>query len=545
MEALKLYYNTILSKVYFVATIVFFYILIYSYSIYNQAIGIDEIIKDHYLGSGNISLAGRWGEVVWTKLWDVLDYNPFVERFLSSFFYVVAAILADYIFFLISKVKKLWIHIFCVLSFISYPLINEIYVFGWTFFILAGSLCLCEIAIIIAYSNLSFILRLIFCSLLLTIPISSYESAIFFFISLACMCILLERIVLSDYHNTTNKKWNFVTLLVLSVLTSLVLRLFISWIINIIFRLDFVAGGATSIKWFTDSPLVVLAKIIGGNGLKYGLSALVYQPITVFLILSVIYFFIIFRHSLNKKDIILFVLAIIAYLSVFSQSFLQGTYMPYRTAQTTTIFVCFVVFLISIKAETQSNSYIKYMVFLFLSILCWSQSIHLNKLLVLNVQRYNNESFVMKEMGMRIKRDFDNKPVLFVKRYSMGQWILERVSVNPSTWNGKLYNEIVNFAVPDTFKKYLNNKYVESSIECVTDEYSALEDLFAYYGYDIKVIGPNAKPHTPEYLNPDYSLLNIAASVAKEKNIQPFEIIDNGDYLIVSLGSNQSFSPDN
>ena len=79
-------------------------------------------------------------------------------------------------------------------------------------------------------------------------------------------------------------------------------------------------------------------------------------------------------------------------------------------------------------------------------------------------------------------------------------------------------------------------KYVDSNVNCATEEYPQIQEIFNYLGYDIDVIQPRSKPHTQEYCKDDLRKLNEAIAIVKEKKIRPYQIYDQGNYIIVILG---------
>ena len=83
-------------------------------------------------------------------------------------------------------------------------------------------------------------------------------------------------------------------------------------------------------------------------------------------------------------------------------------------------------------------------------------------------------------------------------------------------------------------------KYVDTNINCATEQYAALKNYFAYCGFDVEITGPIEKPHTPEYRHKDLTLIKEATDWAKTNKMRPYQIKDVGDYIIVSLGNNQS-----
>lgn len=155
--------------------------------------------------------------------------------------------------------------------------------------------------------------------------------------------------------------------------------------------------------------------MIGFNIVNYGLSALVYFPIFVFFLMSLI-FFLQFLFSMEKRGIkVLFGVAI--FLSLFSQSILQGVELSYRHAQSLILFVSFVTFQISIMFDSAK---IRKIVYLFFFVLCWHEAVYINRINGLNDLRSHNEFALIHKIGSRLVSEFERKPVVFVGSYQMG-----------------------------------------------------------------------------------------------------------------------------
>ena len=126
---------------------------------------------------------------------------------------------------------------------------------------------------------------------------------------------------------------------------------------------------------------------------------------------------------------------------------------------------------------------------------------------------------------------YEKKPVVFVgEDPELPYWIRRQVTVNESSWNGRLFRSIM-IALDGSCD--LNMKYVGTNVNPVMPEYLQLQDLFSYCGYDITVV--------PDYFSGDNTvklgdMRKEAAAIAVRRGLGPYQIIDNGKYLIVNLG---------
>lgn len=537
----KSFSRDILEKKSFYIPLIIIAIMGYGFSLFNRTIGWDDFLRDHYFG--DIALAGRWGEAAWIRLLGLQSFDPFVDRFVALLFLIVASVLFCLLLYSITKSKNVLSYSIAASLFISYPLINEIWEYCGANLFVAGGLALTTTTILLLRNNERKIKWILISSVLLVLPISSYESSIFYYLALICMVILMDNLFNGKYHCFKDA---IITIgyFIIPVFIAFIIRLIISVILRGVYDLPSVGGGATDINWLTDAPSDVLFKIAGGNFLKYVLSALVYFPITEFLIAVVFFFLVTVSISIRKKQWSFFLLGFLLLLSLFSQAFLQGTALPYRTAQTLTLFIAFIGYMVVERVFIIDRKFIRIACYVFMFGICWYQAVYLNRLLGLNNLRSENEAFIVRSIGERLERDFDKKPVVFISPYSSGTRITKSVSIGDDSWNERLYNRIVKSMVPEGYTQYLSDRFVETNVNCATEEYSQIQEIFAYYGYDIDVVGPVEKPHTPNYTHKDTRLLKDAQTVAENCNMRPYEIYDNGDYLIVALSNKRYFNYD-
>lgn len=539
MSEFKRFFCSVICNRAYYLLVLLFCIVAYSFSLYNRTISWDDLMREHYLVSGNVMLSGRWGMVVWARLLAMVDLIAFVDRFVSLCFYIINVLLLSYLIYVIDKkIRILPLALFSSI-FLTFPLINEIFEYGVANFALTGGMCLSTLAAIVIMSNVERQKKVLYASLLLILPISSYESPVFYYIALSFILLFLGY-----YKNENNtSKICFgrlvgqMMLFITPLFFAFLIRVLVSLAIRSLYNLDYIAGGDAAIHWFENNNILELLRfVIGMTFIKYILAALIYFPIRVFL--GALLIFVIIISTFNRKQPLFVLLGVAVIISIFAQSVIQGGYMPYRTAQTIPLFVAFVAFMVCEKA-TNWKLWKRNVAIVCLFGLCWHQAVYLNNLLSLNNLRSDNEMTILRDMGRRMVSDYDKKPVVFVSSYSLGPWINERVKINRDTWNGKLYADVVEkFVSQDMIRHYhLIDKIVETNVSCTTEQYAALKNYFAYCGFDIDVVGPIEKPHTSEYLHKDLRLLREATKMAKAEGMRPYQIKDAGDYLIVTLSN--------
>jgi hypothetical protein len=199
----------------------------------------------------------------------------------------------------------------------------------------------------------------------------------------------------------------------------------------------------------------------------------------------------------------------------------------YRSVQTFNVFVGFVAFLLLQLISQSGVKYGRNIVVACLLFLAFRQAIYLHQIAALNNQRSDNEIAVVHQLGIRLKSEFEDKPVVFVGSYALGDNIQRQVSVNDSLWGYGLYDKLF-----EIFHESYPDKYVGSNVNSVLDwnewafgNQDMMKELFSYCGYDIEVM--------ESYSSESYQEI---CEKAVQMNMRPFEIEDMGEYILVCLG---------
>lgn len=533
------FYKSILSKKRFWLPLLFFALVGYSFSIYNRTVSVDDL----FLDSHDITyfLSGRWGIVAWFKISGLIHFSQFIDRFLSLVFYVIASALLCYILYSIDWKSKVLSFTITASSFITYPLINEIWEYNGGNFIVTGNLCLVTLSAIVIRSGLSSVRKTLCASALLILPMSSIESAIFYYITLVCVIIFYEQWVCKNYTLTIKIWAKQILTYMIPLLVAFVVRFAVSFCINSILNLEYHGGGATGTTWIREGFGYALKNMIGFIIFDYGIMGLVYLPITVFLISFVLFAACILSKKEKRMTCVLLGWAV--FVSLFVQSIIQGYDQPYRSSQVFTLFVAFSFYLTIVSV---SSTIWRRCFYIVLFGICWYQAVYLNRLLGLNNLRSDNELAVIRQIGYRLVSEFEKKTVVFVSPYKVGDWVSEQVSVDESTWNGRLFYKVYDSFMMQFDQPFMNYqrsctqlerpfKYVGTNINSMTWQWHNLHALFSYCGYDIEGI-PDNLWNDPLRYDEYKKMQKEATRIAKEKNIGSYQIYDHGDYLIVNLG---------
>lgn len=535
MNNIRVFYSEVLNRKLFYVPLLLFAVIAYSYSIYNRTISWDDMMRDHYVGSGNIMLSGRWGMVLWCKLFGLTELQPFADRFISLLFLLLSGVLTCYLLFSIDCSKTIIHYTVFASLFVTYPLINEIWEYGVANISTTGGICLSTLSVIILRRNISCRQRIFIASLLLILPVSSYESAAFYYISLVLALFFYDYSCGSIIFTNFKKLFYILLLYFVPLFNAVVLRFIISFVINSIYNLSYTSGGNTSITWLFTSFHEVITNYITYSLIDYGIKSLVYFPITEFVILLAIFIVLLLYKLFKQKAYMAFLLGIAFVLSLFSQSLLQGMTLPYRNAIALNLFVGFSAYYMLKEVESVSGLF-KYSTLFVLICFCVHQSFYMNKLLCLNNQRSENELEIVRNIGQQLYSNFDKKPVVFVSPYAIGPWVRNEVYFDETTWNGHLFSNLRNKLIVENDISGKYNKFVETDVNCCTEQYASLKNIFSYLGYEINIVGPTERPSTPEYGHKEMTLLRKATKESKQLGMRPYQMVDRGDYIIVKMG---------
>ena len=530
--ALHDFYSHIAKKKRYWIPVLFFAIIAYAFSITNRTLGIDDMATEVYWGSGRAMIAAtRWGMALWVHLFSTPVFTPFLKKFLAVCLLICGASAMACIAHFLLKRRNVWTYTIFASVLVTYPLIHEIYEYDGANMVVCGNFLLAAIAILYQITHQGRPWKGILVSALpLTVIISSYESGIFVYISAVCLYLFCKYAVRRD--DGTNWRWlregiRFAIPLVLA----LALRIVIGFALIKLYGLEYAPNGDTSIRWLSGSMRRTLRFLIKDLIVSYGINALVYFPLCIFLIAAALFMIGALVRSARQRRVLPLILGGLVLASLFLQAIIQGSAMPYRTAQTLYLFVAFAAAAgIELGLGTKTRGIRLISLILGLS-LCLHQGVYLHRMLALNNQRSDNEIAIVHQLGYRLKSEFEDKPVVFAGIYDMGNWISPQVEVDTSTPGGKLYQKIweaLNSGQTFESGRFIQNT-VTSGLNWAANTYlphqTMLGKCFSYCGYDIQVWDIYVHSDMKEY-----------EQIAREEGMRPFEIRDMGDYILVCLG---------
>lgn len=503
----------------------FITVLSYLFDITNRTIGIDDLARSTYSWAGKAMIKGtRWAMNIWDFLFTSSVFSPFIDKFLAAIFLILNGLIFSRILFNYIRHNhyKLTLCILFSCLYISFPLINEIWNYNGANYITEGNSFLAAFTVFLLHQEEKIVnKKTLLCSFLLTMIAASYEASAFMYITLVLSVLLLDYLLLN------RRKWIQSGMrYALPLLAAILLRYAIGFSILKLLNLNYEPNGMTGILWnFKNSLWPQVKSLIITTFDHYFLRALIYLPITIFVISLITSFICIFIVSLKKKNFVILLIYFLLCVSLFAQAILQGTNMPYRTAQTIHLFTPLALTMSLLFITYYGRRSLTVFFIACVGLICYRQGFFMNQTLSLNNQRSENEAFMAQSLGFRLKTDYPEKPIYFIGLLDLGDNINQRVRPDENTPGGYLYRKLsYHFDL-----NYLDTRLYESNVNSVMSWNSLGSQMmvpyFAYYGYDINVL---------ENISTDL-YRQIVHYVLKEE-MKPFEIRDMGSYILVYLG---------
>lgn len=532
---IKDFYNNVVSRKAYWMPVLFFTLLAYGFSLSRNTLSGDDMSQDVYLGiDGMMVKSLRWGMALWSYLFGLTGYSPYIYKFFGVVFFLFAAFFMCCIFYTISSREKtiVWAYTFFSAVFITFPLINEIWEYNGANAYVSGNLMIVMLAILLQIcSKGKYWVSVIISGLLLTIVASSYETALFVYISVVLSLLFFKYCVL----RVQDKKrcWffegiRFIPPLVISV----ILKLVIGYSLLALQHLSYEPKGAISINWgeFSIGRMVYLFITTVD---KYFLLVN-YFPICLFLISIILFIVILVKYSLTNKSLLPIALGFLLMISLFSISILRFSVMENRTAQTLNYFVAFVVFLTVYNVLSINKKIIKTIALGIVFLITTWQSSYLCQVLEWNNQRSENEIAVVRNLGVELSRDYKDKEIVFCGEYNLGNYLNERVTDDTGAFISSLF--VVPAKSLSHHKEWYNLKHIETNVESNlswslgSTSIHPMKRLFSYCGYDLNIREIDQEEQTK------YN------TYAEKNNMKTFEIRDIGECVLVYLGPKETIN---
>lgn len=510
--------KVVLKRKYYIPIVIIITIA-FGFSAFNPTLSIDDMARALYVGEGNRMIsATRWGMTFWMKILSTDYYVPGLDRVIATVLMIFAGISFSCLMYILNgEENSITKYLILSLLLMSYPLINEIWEYNIANIVVVANLILVfGIHIYLLCSENSKLNKMIISGSVLSIVAASYEAGLFVYITVTVI-VLFYKFCIKNKKTENSLGWfkqgiTYIPPLVIAIL----LRVIIGILLIKIMGLEYIPNGDISIKWGEYGIRGFLKTIVD----NYILTGVVYFPIRIFLICLIVFSIYCIMICIIKKRFLPCLLGFVLCGSLFSQALLQGVAMPYRTAQTLSVFVGFVGYLVIECFETINN---KRWYIIVVSILCFvsfRQAIFLNSMLTMNHLRSENEKAVVSQLGYDLQSKYPDKEIVFVGEYYLGEFLNSQIEIDKASRLGNIYMELCN-----------KSEYVETNVNSALNwsrgafgNQEMMRQYFAYCGFDIKLVE----------FSEEFYRENI--EWAKEYGMKPYEIKDMGSYLIVCIG---------
>lgn len=458
----------------FIVAIILVTILSFGFTITHPSVGMDETAFGRYYQDNEMLESGRWGSYLIYRGLNIIEFTPFWIDFLVTCIIVITAVL--WCVFLkknLGEKLSLGAYIIFATIFISFPLINECYIFSNSSLAVMIGTFLASLGIMAFYENYSKLHKKIIyvlIAIMLAVAFSMYE---------ACGQVMLVSIcvtaILMIYTNKDKKikdifKYLFATLgiVVLAVILD-----------EIIVKIVYLAGVRASneadkeISW-GKYGIVESFQLIVFNIIEAMINTK-YFPVLIFDIVSAIGLAISILQSDKKRNWMILVIFIAMFLSNFAISMLQLDYVLYRTCTSWGLFVAIIV--MATYKFLSEYKITKILATVCIVILVLLQTKYLNQLFYNDYKRYQKDLTIAHELIYDLEKSYNtSKPLVIMGTpyKSIGGYGAQSNSLSVLWWGKKAFGdngaEFIKFlnSLGYEFKRPNDEQYEKGKVEAET-----------------------------------------------------------------------------
>lgn len=409
------------NKIYMISVILVA-ILSYGFTITHYSIGIDDLCFDRYVSGTYILSAKRWGTWALYNIFNIKEFSPFWLDFIVALLMVVIAIvLSAFIKKQFGDKIKTGGYIIFSSLLISNPLINQFFIYQSTNLAIVVSnlivIC-CSIVIFENYFNENKKYINIISGLILTIPISMYESCIQTFLVFLFVTIFIKTI----QNNTSLKKlFKYFCLSVLMLALGVAMYFIIGK--ALLFILDKLGYMHKNFAYnhslwtneiFKDATIMekihVVYKLIVQDMVT---QIKVYLPIRIFIIFFLIIFVMEYIDFLKTNKLSKLVILVGTFLTNFIFIVLL-TILLFRMQFSWIVTTAFMGLYIYQKFTNKEK--LKYIINMCAILLIIVQTRMLNQYFYNDYKRYEKEKYIANDIAINVMKttDYKNKPILCI-----------------------------------------------------------------------------------------------------------------------------------
>lgn len=456
----------------FIVIIILVTILGFGFTITNSSVGMDETAFDRYYQDKEMLESGRWGSYLLYSGLGITEFIPFWIDFLVTTIIVLTAVMWC-IFLKKNLQEKLSIGAYIAFAtiFISFPIINECYIFSNSSLAVMLGTFLASLGTILFYENYNNIHKKIvyvLISIMFAVAFSMYE---------ACGQVMLVSICITSFlilYTNKDKKIKDILKYAFCALGIVIAGVILD---EIVIKLIYMSGvrasneADKSINWgeygILESFQLILINIV--NSMK----DVKYFPVLIFDIFSAVGLAISVLYASDKKENFIGLIIFIAmFLSNFAISMLQLDSVLYRTCTSWGLFVAIIV-MVAYKFLSEYKI-TQILAIIVISILVLQQTKTLNQLFYNDYMRYQKDLHIAYELIYDLEKDYDvSKPLVIMGTpyKGMGNYGAQSNSLSVLWWGKKAFNdngrEFIKFlnSLGYDFKVPTDEEYEKGKIE--------------------------------------------------------------------------------
>lgn len=517
----------------------------FGYTLDHFSIGIDDLTRTRYVGGGENVAQGRFSGTIIDYVFGFTEYTPFWEDFVAMIFMFIAGILAA---LLLKRVTKNALHYgvytFFACFFVTFPLINEVFLYAGTGLNIAIGYCLTFLSLIIFerfFETKKFVL-LIPCLLIWIFNTSLYESFILVYSCAVCGIFFIRHMIADGYlpcnddavksefkeRQVSKKIFTEIGWYIAVLAIAIVLEFVIS---NAVIKLSGIVPSDNAANAITEFNIENTLFLLFTH---FFCAAFKYLPIAIFLVSLIIGCIITVKYTIKGKHgfYIMYLIGMIFSIVVFS--FMRSGLTLYRNIQCMVIFCGLILVIILQKALDTKIKWKKVVTICLTSLLILCQTASLIKWFYVDYKQSEEEKAVVLAVGDTLTKNYniDSKPVLFVGGYTLSDEIRNYKFIQKDTTIYKVAHAITrSFTSSEENHDYISLPAGQAQHDSVIswgtyafgEVNTELLRYFEYLGYDF-IQG------TPEQ---QMQAIEIAKTMTPEKS--SYEILDTDDFIVVKF----------
>lgn len=497
-------------------------ILCYAYYLTHETVTIDSLSSDRYY-HGLLVAQGRLTATIIENYLGFEHLPIAVENIIGLICFVLGATVFCIIFDKAKPQSNVLPYTFSTCLYITFPLMNEYFMFKGSVLTTGGSILLVSFALYFALKIKNLIASILISSIFIFFAYSWYESFILVYIG----AVFLLLILLADGKKSQKELFFNGFWLAPTLFLGFSLEEIISNAIINLCNITQDNNNAVGTAWLSSSA--TLKSFFYDFIYSFVSKIFCYAPFTIlFIFLAVAFVLMILQTKSTKKPILIFFYFGLA-LTVFFLSIYRGAESAYRTEQGIPFYISAITLLLSSKIiNSNGKKALKIIASLSLVIILTVQICSSNYWYHVNVLRDKEEKQVVCNIAKDLEKYDKNKPVIFIGYYQLSNNIEDKYTVKKDSVAGR----IIDYTSKKAKKSYTYtacqtsiSSYISWSICPFSSANVELKKFFNSCGYDFK-LGTNEqfKEATKKYINiPSYNDSGY--------------ILDAGDYIVVKVGN--------